>query len=1105
MKGKGRKAFATVLCAVTAMTAGALVACGDDKGKDPLIFEVAETLRVEVGTYFDVPSATGTDKSGNLYFPVITVLDPDGEEVIYESGKFFAAKKGNYTVRYVVKRGDETITDETIVTSSDTTAPEIELKNSEVYELQGSVYTLPAATVRDNYDGAATLASSVSAKFGETEVTVADGKITLDNAGEYKVKYTFADAEGNENSATLTVNSVEKEDGNISYFNHAFAEGFVTPFMTGSLSTSTEKHIEGETNSLRYTYEEAAANAGGFYLNKPLVKDVSAYKYLYFYVYTDVKVAGVTFNGVYSSDRSIVAGAWNKIVLTRSEDGTDYTTPWGTSVFWDPSLNEWQGGAVGDVRDITDFLVFLYLPENSAGDFYFSAIRGTNELPAVDIALADKYSVDDEITLPSATVSGAENVVTKPYIVNNGVATPIDGTFTFEAEGTYNFLFEVVADGKTVGILRRNAFCYVEEAGNVTYFNREFGADNVSPFLGGTVEITDEKHIDGENYSLKYVNTDASYFKACGVVIDTPYIANVSAYSYLYFYYYSDSGVTATPGAQYAAKTDVNGAWTKIIMRNDGNGNFTTDGVASAGITGGNLIGLQLYFYAPGGNATIYISAVRVTNTLDTASVEMPAYAASGEAISIPTATASVTGTVTQKVTVIKPDGTKEIADGATFTPAAQGIYTFVYEVSVNGKLIDSVAKKVAVYEPEEGNISYFNKAFGAGTVGTLNAVAASATTEKHLDGEEYSLGCSLQAPGYWPTMKLDNPYIKDLNAKNSDGEYLYDYVYFFAYTDAANTGIGIHYASAALLKAGMWNRITLVRSGEGFTYNGVSIFGEDGKTANDITGLQILFDTNKETAWTAVYLSAIRAVKTLPSITGVADKTCFVGDEVAINPASTADGCTIQAFKDGAEFTASAFTPEAEGNYTFDFVLKKDGKIYDTARITIGAEAKEFGNITGTNTRHALEIASNCVNTTLKISETETHNGEQVLEWSLPWAGTWGYLTFNNPFITNLNEKDGEGNYLYDYVYFYVKSDKITQIGTETAYAINITAGEWTRVVFTRSGENFIVPIHDGTSPVAFESADDINGFKLRAVPAENTNVIYLSAIRACKTLPAD
>ena len=306
--------------------------------------------------------------------------------------------------------------------------------------------------------------------------------------------------------------------------------------------------------------------------------------------------------------------------------------------------------------------------------------------------------------------------------------------------------------------------------------------DGLTPYA--QLSITNEKVANGEDYSLKYVS-GSNYFGAVAINLTNVAIKNISSYKYLYFSYYTETeGVTCTPGAQWTGSADNSvGIWKNIIMVNDGNGNFTTYGIGTAGIVGGNVEGLQIYFYAPTAGATIYISSIRVANI------------------------------------IIEKDAV------------------------VNLSTLDS-----------------------ASYLGNPNAVAFGPSSVYKYGGETNSNEFYLQAPGYQPTIYITAPSITNLNAVDENGDYIYNYVYFYVYSTGNATKLGIHYAAGqTVLANGQWTRIVLTRVGDTFYHEGQNIWQTTDVTANNITGTQMCFNTIGESNYTSVFMTSWRACKTLP------------------------------------------------------------------------------------------------------------------------------------------------------------------------------------------------------------------------------------------------
>ena len=136
----------------------------------------------------------------------------NNEPVSVENNVFTPALAGNYEVVYTATDANDnsaSIT-KTIVVSNDETAPVITVDGENMIVAAGSTVTVPGATATDNCDG--TVSVEYKVYFGTQEVSVTDGKFTVEDAGEYRIKYTAKDSAGNVGTATVTV-TVETSGG----------------------------------------------------------------------------------------------------------------------------------------------------------------------------------------------------------------------------------------------------------------------------------------------------------------------------------------------------------------------------------------------------------------------------------------------------------------------------------------------------------------------------------------------------------------------------------------------------------------------------------------------------------------------------------------------------------------------------------------------------------------------------------------------------------------------------------------------------------------------------------------------------------------------------
>ena len=119
-----------------------------------------------------------------------------GKAVNVVDNGFTPTQAGTYTVAYYTKDeyGSETVETFDIEIKADGEKPVISVDFDIETGTVGAEISLPSATATDNADG--NVSVSVSVTFGDTEVTVEDGKFTPSEAGIYTVTYTAKDASG---------------------------------------------------------------------------------------------------------------------------------------------------------------------------------------------------------------------------------------------------------------------------------------------------------------------------------------------------------------------------------------------------------------------------------------------------------------------------------------------------------------------------------------------------------------------------------------------------------------------------------------------------------------------------------------------------------------------------------------------------------------------------------------------------------------------------------------------------------------------------------------------------------------------------------------------
>ena len=176
---------------------------------------------------------------------------------------------------------------------------------------------------------------------------------------------------------------------------------------------------------------------------------------------------------------------------------------------------------------------------------------------------------------------------------------------------------------------------------------------------------------------------------------------------------------------------------------------------------------------------------------------------------------------------------------------------------------ISSVRVTNELPQPESNVVANFSSLSGNNGLTTPNAMAYGPTSAFRYQGDECSTELYCQAVG-WPTVKLTSPLISNLNAKDGNEEYLYNYVTFYVKGQHANTSLIIGNATTGVISNETWTKVVLERVGDTFYIGTNNVFGSGDITANDISNLQILVDTTGVGSWTSVYMSSWIATKTL-------------------------------------------------------------------------------------------------------------------------------------------------------------------------------------------------------------------------------------------------
>ncbi len=345
-------------------------------------------------------------------------------------------------------------------------------------------------------------------------------------------------------------------------------------------------------------------------------------------------------------------------------------------------------------------------------------------------------------------------------------------------------------------------------------------------------------------------------------------------------------------------------------------------------------------------------------------------------------------------------------------------------------------------------------------------------TDEHAYKGENYSLEVKTLS-GESNYLYVDNCDITDLNAKDEKGNYLYNYIAFCIYTEDPNaSSVSFNAATAIKLTQGAWTEVKATRSGDSFIFNGKDMFTLT-KVQKELATPTEGSDATPETLHSATYLNnlAIRI----------------------INKKEKVDGKII--------------------NYSTTTYI---------SAIRVGYEKPEEGVVAAFNTSNGRDYICHTHGTvTRSMSSTITYGAEKYSLKASYHGKAQPALFLNNLLITDLNAKDENDEYLYDYLYFYAYLGTDTKVkmhlnGTKNTM-INLVYGEWVELKAVRDGDTFKYDGKDifeslGTSSSCKDYGTSTMGnvdvlrirFDCSGNKANVTNDVYISAIRVSKTDPS-
>lgn len=522
--------------------------------------------------------------------------------------------------------------------------PRITVDNLKAAVIAGSVADPDVEVL---YGSEATLKTYVSIDGAERqEVTL---PYTYATEGSYE--FTFEAILNDTVVATYSksVGVIEQEEGNIAYFANsewqAWNNAIVTP--TGHVGERGEgakaSPMGGTSTKFYFMTGESYFKVESIALNEPVISNVSGYKYLYLWAYTD-SVADVylIYNNVWAGTKNTIkAGVWQRIVFEKGADGNFYTV--GTDNFESSATTRLfdTPSATINPSSLNGFSIGLGTSyagtDNLEINVYLGGFCACNELPALPQGTMDWLpaprmtvsnimgSVEQGATVePSVNVQFAEGAIVTTYVSVNGADRQEVSEFpyTYETAGTYVFTFEATLDGEV--ILTQSFEVTVTEPNKnektIAKLTSE-AAITAYGLKGGwsaesTMAVTPD--IAGITYP---VNGELPIrFNAVsigGIMINSPAITDVREWKYIFvdvMIAYGDAEFFIFGYGAPIITVKGGNTWTRVVYVNNGSGNFVLPGATGNYSAADGHDGTHVAFENPANVSAFYTMVLAANN-----------------------------------------------------------------------------------------------------------------------------------------------------------------------------------------------------------------------------------------------------------------------------------------------------------------------------------------------------------------------------------------------------------------------------------------------------------------------------------------------------------
>lgn len=545
---------------------------------------------------------------------------------------------------------------------------------------------------------------------------------------------------------------------------------------------------------------------------------------------------------------------------------------------------------------------------NSEGNYTFIyklLFNGTTTVKTTTAIVKDKTAPDielpylntsaftgEKVTIPEAICSDNKDAkdtlecIPKVYF-NDAEIELKSGGFVPSVEGVYEvkyFLTDKAGNKTTKSISVR---AVDKDPNMIAYFNYPNGdiISNVTGNWNTTVEYSESGKYPNSTIGDGVLQVNPRYDSAyTAVVVGNPAIKNLTAYKYFYVDVFNPANEVVNFWINFKSGRPTvplsANSWTRVVAKNDGNGNFTLVGsdnptatifgsgsgsVLATDITG-MLLGLNV-----GKTYSFALGSMRVANELPHIEVDMQNVVIQGGTVDLNYQTVDADG-ANVEVSVLY-NGVETAVTGSSYVCEQLGSYTFNFKLVKDGKTLDTKYHTVTTFEKDENAIAYLHKENGI-TISDVGGnwqakLAYNATVDyPAVSGGKGALTVSSGQP--YTGITVNAPHITNFT------KYEYFYVDVYNPNDEA-VDFFIFFrpnGPTVSLAAKAWTRVVAMKDDSGnfvlcgATGNitsgatGTAIFGSSVPAATNVEWIQMGILSNK-----AIYFGEMRAVNELPTL----------------------------------------------------------------------------------------------------------------------------------------------------------------------------------------------------------------------------------------------